>query len=125
MDPSSRAAKKNMSHENEVLLQDTIHLISRPHHQQGSLPHYHHKETLTEVVWTCLLIIRSGQNHLTRHSERGKKTRQAEREEGREHLGMDRSGDHQVPEGSGEKRKMEDTGCETICGVSTTLTVKG
>ena len=27
------------------------------------------------VVWSCLLFIRSGQNHLARHSERGKKTR--------------------------------------------------
>ena len=32
----------------------------------------HHKETQTAVVWTCLLSIRSGQNHLARHSERGK-----------------------------------------------------
>ena len=36
----------------------------------------HRKETHTAVVWTCLLFIRSGQNHLARHSERGKKTRQ-------------------------------------------------
>ena len=28
------------------------------------------------MVWTCLPFIRSGQNHLARHSERGKKTRQ-------------------------------------------------
>ena len=28
------------------------------------------------VVWSCLPFIRSGQNHLARHSERGKKTRQ-------------------------------------------------
>ena len=32
------------------------------------------------VVWTCLPFIRSGQNHLARHSERGKKTRQTEEE---------------------------------------------
>ena len=36
--------------------------------------------------------IRSGQNLLTRHSERGKKTRQAEKEVGRQHQGMDRPG---------------------------------
>ena len=35
------------------------------------------------VVWSCLLFIRSGQNHLARHSERGKKTRQTEEEVGR------------------------------------------
>ena len=31
------------------------------------------------MVWSCLLIIRSGQNHLARHSERGKRTRQTEK----------------------------------------------
>ena len=31
----------------------------------------------------------------------------------------------QVPEGSGEQRKMEKTGCEIICGAPMTLTVKG
>ena len=30
------------------------------------------------MVWSCFPFIRSGQNHLTRHSERGKKTRQTE-----------------------------------------------
>ena len=38
---------------------------------------------------------------------------------------MDRPGVRQVPEGSGEQRKMEETGCEVICGAPTTLTVKG
>ena len=36
-----------------------------------------------EMVLTCLLLIRSGQNHLARHSERGKKTRQTEEEGGK------------------------------------------
>ena len=40
----------------------------------------------------------SGQNHLTRNSERGKKTRQTEKEMGRRHQGVDRSGARQVPE---------------------------
>ena len=33
----------------------------------------------------------------------------------------------QVPEGSGEQdgKKMEETGCEIICGAQTTLAVKG
>ena len=30
------------------------------------------------MVWLCLPFIRSGQNHLARHSERGKKTRQTD-----------------------------------------------
>ena len=31
----------------------------------------------------------------------------------------------QVPECSEEQRKMEETGCEIICGAPTTLAVKG
>ena len=31
------------------------------------------------MVWSCLPFIRSGQNHLARHSERGKKTRRKQR----------------------------------------------
>ena len=42
------------------------------------------------MVWTCLPFIRSGQNYLARHSERGKKTGQTEEEVGRQHQGMDR-----------------------------------
>ena len=44
---------------------------------------------------------------------------------GRQHQGMDRPGVLQVPEGSGEQGKMEETGCEIICGAPTTLMVKG
>ena len=44
---------------------------------------------------------------------------------GRHHEGMDRPGICQVPEGSGEQRKVEETGCEIICGAPTILTVKG
>ena len=95
--------------------------------QQASGPHEDLTivESQTEVVWTCLLFFRSGQNHLARHSERGKKTRQTEKEVGRQYLGVDRPGVHQVPEGSGEKRKMEETGCEVICGVPMAPAVKG
>ena len=38
---------------------------------------------------------------------------------------MDRPGVRQVPEGSGEQGKMEETGCEIICGARTTFAVKG
>ena len=86
-----RAPKKNTSHGNEVLPQYTTHLIQRPCYQQGSLcqdptgnwttqrPPDHRKETQTAMVWSCLPFIRSGQNHLARHSERGKKKRQTGR----------------------------------------------
>ena len=41
---------------------------------------------------------------------------------GRQHQGMmDRPGVRQVPEGSGEQAKMEETGCEIICGAATTV----
>ena len=80
------------------------------------------KEMQTTVVWSCFLFIRSGQNHLARYSERRKKTRQTEKEMGRHHQGMDRPGVHQVQEGSGEQIKMEETGCEVICGAPMTLT---
>ena len=43
----------------------------------------------------------------------GKKIRQTEEEVGRQH------------QGSGEQRKMEETGCEIICGAPTTLAIKG
>ena len=66
----------------------------------------HCKETQTAVVWSCLPFIRSGQNHLARHSERGKNTRRTKEEVGRQHQGMDWPGVRQVPEGSGEQGKM-------------------
>ena len=109
------SAKKNISHGNEVLQQDTMHLMQRPCNQQGSpcqdpavnrttrRPD-HRKKTQTAVVWTCLPFIRSGQNLLASHSERGTKTRQTEEEVGRLHQGMDRPGVRRVPEGSGVQR---------------------
>ena len=67
-------------------------------------------------------------DHVSRSSglaKRGKKTRQTEREVEEKHQGMDRPGVRQVPEGSGEQGKMEETGCEIICGASTTFAVTG
>ena len=70
-------------------------------------------------VHSALPFIRSGQNHLARHNERGKKTRQIEEEVGRQHQGMDRPEVRHVPEDSGEQGKTEETGYELICGVPT------
>ena len=117
MDPHSKAPKKNTSHGNEVLPQDTTHLIQRPCYQRESpcqdpagnrttrKPPDDRKETQTAVVWSCFPFIRSGQNHLERHSERGKKTRQTQEKVGRQHQEMDRPGVRQVAEGSGEQGK--------------------
>ena len=38
---------------------------------------------------------------------------------------MDRPGVRQVKEGGGEQGKMEETGCEIICGTPTIPVVKG
>ena len=136
--PSQQSSKNNTSHGNEVLPQDTTHLLQRPCYQRGSScqdpagngPH----EDLTivkrrKLQWyghvSPLPFIRSGQNHLATHSDRGKKTRQIEEEVGRQHQGMDRPRVRQVPEGNGEQRKMEETGCEIICGVPTNLAAEG
>ena len=43
----------------------------------------------------------------------------------KQHQGIDRPEVQQVPEDSGEQRKMEEIGCEMTCGVPTTLAVKG
>ena len=43
----------------------------------------------------------------------------------RQHQGIDRPGVRQVPQGSGEHEKMEETGCEIICGAQRTLAVEG
>ena len=51
--------------------------------------------------------------------------RQTEEEVGRQYKGMDRPGVCQVPKGSGEQGKMEETGCKIICGAPPTLAVKG
>ena len=64
-------------------------------------------------------------NHLARHSEMRKRARQTEEEVGRQHQGMDRPGVRQVTESSLEHGRIEETGCEIICGAPKTLTVKG
>ena len=53
---------------------------------------------------------------------KAKKTEEVVR---RQRQGMDRPGVRQVPEGSGEQGKMQETGYEIICGAPTTFVVKG
>ena len=77
------------------------------------------------MLWSRLAFIRSGQNHLARHSERGKKAEQTEEEVGRQHQGMKRYGVCKVPEGVGKQGKMEEAGYDIIYGAPTTLAVKG
>ena len=91
-----------------------------------------HKDLLTivkrhKLQWYGHVFRSSGlaKNHLARHSERRKTTRQTEEEVGRQHQEMDRPGIWQVLEGSGEQGRMEETGCKIICGAPTTFAVKG
>ena len=100
MDPHSTAPKKNTSHGNEVLMQDTTlsykdHVTNKEVHakiQQAIGPH---KDLLTiikrcKLQWYGHVSRSSGLANLARHSERGKKTRQTEEEVGRQHPGIDR-----------------------------------
>ena len=112
---SQQSSKENTSHGNEVLLQDTTHLIQRPCYQQGSpcqdpkgsqttqRPPDHLKEMQTAVVWSCFPFIRSDQNHLARHCERGKEDKADRGRGGKTTSVIDRPGVRQVPEGSGEE----------------------
>ena len=54
----------------------------------------------------------------------GRRQSTTEKVVGRQHQGMDRPAVRQVQEGSGEQRKMEETGRKIIRGAPTTLAVK-
>ena len=89
-----------------------------------------HEDLLTIIMrwklqWYGHVSRSSGLAKTILHSDRGKKTRLTEEEVGRKHQEMDRPGVCQVTGGSGEQGKMEETGCEIICGAPTTLAVKG
>ena len=58
------------------------------------------------MVWTCLPFIRSGQNHLARHSKRRKKTRQTEEEVGRQHQGLEFAKSERAVENREKWRKL-------------------
>ena len=110
---------------NEVLPQDTTHLIQRPCYQRGSPCQdpagnrtTRRPETIVrrhKLQWYGYVSRLSGlaKTILQGTVKGGKKTRQTEEEVGRQHQGMDRPGVHQVPEGGGEEGKMEKSGCET------------
>ena len=135
--PPSEAPKKITSHGNEVLPQDTTHLIQRLYYQHGSQmktqqairPH----ENLLTIVkkrklqWYGHVFHSSGlaKTILQGTVKGGKKTRQTEEEMERQHQGTDRPRVRQVPEGSAEQKKMEETGCEIISGTPTTLAIMG
>ena len=78
------------------------------------------KQSLPVEYWHIISVVKTILQGTVKEGRR-----QTDKEVGRQHQGMDRPGVRQVPEGSGEQGKMEDTGCEVICGASTTLAFKG
>ena len=105
----------------------------RPCYQRGSpyqvpagsqttrRPPDHHKKTQTEVVWTCLLLSGVAKTTLQGRVKGGRRQgRQKKRWEDniREWTSLE------FVKGSGERRKMEETGCEVILGAPTTLAVQ-
>ena len=133
----STAPKKNTSHGNEVLPQDShisykdhvTHKEVRAKIQQAIGPH----EDLVTIGSRRKLQL---YGHVSRSSGLAKtmlqgkmkgesRQRQTEEEVGRQHRGMDRPEVHEVPAGKGEHEKIEETGCEIICGAPTTLGVQG
>ena len=116
------------------------HLLQRPCYQRARpcqdpagknpttrRPPDHSKETQTEVVWACLPFIGSGQNHLARHSEWGKKKTSHTEEEVEDNIGewtgLEFAKSQRAVENR-KKKKMEETGCEIICRPPTTPAVK-
>ena len=97
--------------------------------QQATGPHEH----ILTIVKRCKLKCYGCVSHssglaktiLQGTVKGGRRTRQTEEEVGRQHQGMDRPGVRQVPAGSGDKRKMEETGWEVTCGAPKTPAVKG
>ena len=64
-------------------------------------------------------LIRACQDNHARHSPRREKTRQTEKEMGKQHSGMDGLDTGCRHEESGETRRMEGAGCKVICGAPT------
>ena len=74
------------------------------------------KEMQTAVVWSCFPFIRSGQNHLARHSEREKEDKADRGRGGKTTSGNGLAWRSPSPRGQWRTGKMEETGCEIICG---------
>ena len=88
--------------------------------KRRKLKWFGHVSHLSGLAKTIL----QGHTTLKRGRRQGRqKKRRKKKEVGRQRQGMDRPGVRQVPEGSGEQGKMEETGCEV--GVPTTSAVKG
>ena len=115
------------------LPRDTTHLIQRPCYQRGSPcqdpqaigPH---EDLLTMVKrrklkWHGRVSRSSGLAKTIMQGTVKGRRRQSRQKQRLEDNIKEMTG--QIPEGSGEQRKMEETGCEVICGAPTPPAVKG
>ena len=135
MDPHSRAPKKNTSHGNEVLLQETTHLIQRPCYQRGSpsqdpagnrttrRPPDHRKETR----WYGHVSRSSGlAQTILQGKVKGVKRHGRQRERWKDNIGEWTGLEFAKSQRAVENReKWRNLVCKIICGASTTLAVKG
>ena len=70
-------------------------------------------------------LARSSRNHLARHSERGEEDKEDRGRGGKTTSENGQAWTSASPRGQWKTGKMEETGCEVICGAPTTLAVKG
>ena len=135
IDLHGRAPKKNTSHGNEVLPQDTTHLIknhvTNEEVRAKIQPAIRSHEDLLTIVKRRKL---QWYGHVSRSSGLAKTTLQGTVKGGRRQGGQRKRWEDSIwewtgleygrsSEGSGEQGKMEETGCEIICGAPTTLVV--
>ena len=112
----------------EVLPQDTMHLIQRPRYQWGSpcqnpagkrttqRPPDYCEETQTAVVWSCIPFIRSGQKPSCKARWKGKEDKADRWRGGKTTSGNGQAWSSPSPRGQWKTGKMEETGFKIICG---------
>ena len=137
MDPHSRAPKNNTNHGNEVLPQDTTHLIQRPCYQWESPAKIQQEigpqEDLLTTVKRCKLL---WYGHVSHSSGLAKTILQCTVKEGRRQGRQRKRWEDNIREWTGlefpkyqrvveNREKMEKTGYKIICGAPMTLMVKG
>ena len=112
--------RKNTSHGNEVLPQDTAHLVQRLYYPRGSPCQHpagnrttrrrpdHRKETQTNYSGVDSSPVHQVWPKPSCKAQRKGEGEKADRRKlGRQHQEMDRPGVHKVPERRKEQRKME------------------
>ena len=132
IDPHNRAAKKNTSHGNEVLPQDTKHRIQRSHYQRGSLCQ---DSAGNRILTTVKRRNLKWYGNISRSSSLAKTilqgTVKGEKRQGRQKKSLEdnirewTNLEFAKSQMAVENRKMEETGCGVICGVPTTPKVNG